>query len=186
MDPTMAQAIAYSIGFKPAELSRYQQANRAFRTNNEISQRVKGKDSDRAAAALLQGNKIVLEEVVNQRIAQGLDPRTEVRDIVDRAIDMATPRDLLAQSATDKKAQQLIAKTYPGALNRQSEVQRLTLRENAFKMLGYPYGIKPATRKEYTEAQMVDQLVATDKTLSRADAKKRIAETMRLRNSLGF
>jgi hypothetical protein len=186
MDPTMAQAIAYSVGFKPAELSRYQQANRAFRTNNEISQRVKGKDSDRAAAALLQGNKIVLEEVVNQRIAQGLDPRNEVRDIVDRAIDMATPRDLLAQSATDKKAQQLIAKTYPGALNRQSEVQRLTLRENAFKMLGYPYGIKPATRREYTEAQMVDQLVATDKTLSRADAKKRIAETMRLRNSLGF
>lgn len=171
MEPSVMQSIMYAIGFKPTKLRQYQSANAMQMTANEIMSRQKSKDLDNLAVALLKDNATpLIEYVQQQRMADpGLDPRGVVNSVLDKAIDMSTPRDLLANKGANAK---LISATMGKPLNRRSEVQRLDMKEAALAKLGYPFGIRPASRKERLRAMKIDELV--DQGMTRAEAVRAV------------
>lgn len=167
MEPSVMESLLYSIGFKPTKLRQYQSANAMQMTANEITSREKSKELDKLAIALLQEDSAPLIEYVQEKRADdpGLDPRGIVTSVIDKAIDMSTPRDLLANRGADGK---IIRATMGQPLNRQSEVQRLEMKEAALAKLGYPFGIRPASRKERLRAMKIDELVGQGMTRAEA------------------
>jgi len=167
MEPSVMESLLYSIGFKPTKLRQYQSANAMQMTANEITSREKSKEMDKLAVALLKEDSAPLIEYVQEKRAvdPGLDPRTIVTSVIDKAIDMSTPRDLLANRGADGK---IIRATMGQPLNRQSEVQRLEMKEAALAKLGYPFGIRPASRKERLRAMKIDELVGQGMTRAEA------------------
>lgn len=168
-DMSNMESIKYAMGFKPTRVRQYQVGNVLQNNANEIATRQRSKDLDNVAIALVKNDPTKLVEYVQQARENdpALDPRTIVNSVIDRAIDMSTPRDLLAAKGANEK---LLSAVMGKPLNRQSELQRLDMREATLQKLGYPFGIRPAGKRELLRAQVIDEL--TSQGLSRKEAIK--------------
>ena len=158
--PSPTEAAMYMAGFRPKEVSEKRQAQRLLTFSSEQASKQRGREFDKAAQALLQGDSsqaLLMGE--NARLADPtVDPRSMYRSIVQRAVDSVTEKDVLATGSTaNEQRRQAIAGTFPQrTLDRQSEMQRTQLGAQ----LGARLGLPPEAGA-YRRAQLVDMLVQT-------------------------
>lgn len=183
--PGTMEKIVYALGLRPTKLTQYQQEDNVMKMSGDLAAASQSSRIDDAARGLLHGDDTKLHEIISQmqEADSTIDPRDIVRRAIDKSIDMSTPKDLLAQAAPmgDRSMRRIISSTYPGPLNRQSEVQRLQMRDNAVSALGNPYGMQLSSREDMKRAQLVDFYV--DQGLSKPEAARQV-ELMLSRSEL--
>jgi len=176
MVPGKMEAISYALGMVPSRLARMQEAGLQIKASGEEMVRQISVRADKAAQGLLKGDPTELHAYINQLKTNdpGINPQDLVNDVIDRSIDMMTPKDFMAaKTPLGQRAQnRIIASTFPGPFNRQSEVQRLHMRDMAIGQLGYPYGMTPAHPNSYMKAGMIDQLTA--KGMAKPEAAQQV------------
>jgi hypothetical protein len=176
MVPGKMEALGYALGLTPTRLARMQEAGQQMKVSGELKTALWRKEADSAAVGLIKNDPSGLMKYVETMRENDptLDPAALVKDVVDRSIDMMTPKDFMAtKTPLGQKAQnRIIAATYPGPFNRQSEIQRLQIRDAAYARLGFPFGIRPSSAEAYRKATMIDQLVATG--LAKPEAARQV------------
>ena len=186
MVPGKMEALTYALGAVPERLAQMKEVQNQIMTSGQFAKTLNDKNADHAAMALVQGNTSKLHDYVENLRQQdpSIDPQELTRSVIDRATDMMTPKDFMAmKTPLGQRAQnRIITTSFPGPFNRQSEMQRLQIRDNATAALGYPYGMQPASGSEYQKAAMIDSL--TEGGLSKAEAARQV-ELMTSNTALG-
>jgi hypothetical protein len=163
------EAIVAAIGFKPLRVRHVNTARKLESKTQELRRNQRDKLYDGAAQRLLKDDPSELMRVVEERLQTepGLNPRDVVNAVLDRAINMSTPKDLMAARGASSGVIQAVGAM---PLDRQSEVQRLEMKEAALAKLGYPFGIRPAGRQVRLRAALIDDVVRNDPSLTRDEA----------------
>ena len=163
MTPGTMETIQYALGMTPERLAIKREVAGQIATSDRLAKTLNDKRADHAAAGLLRGDPAKMHEYVAELRANDptLNPQELVKNVIDRSIDMATPKDFMAGKGPlgQKDRNRIIVHSFPGPFSRQSEMQRLQMREQAMAKLGYPYGMRPASGEAYQKAAMIDAMV---------------------------
>lgn len=156
--PTQSEVVGYMAGFRPRVLSEKRQAQQLMLKADERATMSQGREYDKAANALLQGDtsaamRLGMDARFNDPT---VDPKDVYRSIVKQATDSMTVKDLLASgkrgSEGDRKS---IAGTFgPEVITRQSELQKAM----TAMQLGMQLGLAPDPQS-LRKAALMDALI---------------------------
>ena len=169
--PTGGQALAYTLGFRPRQLSSKQQLQQLTTQANQRATESQDNVLDRAAQQLLAGNSDAAEKLAWD--ANAADPTVKPQDfmkqIMDRAINAVSEKDILASGPRVNEQERLdLTRTFGADVNtRRSEVDLQGLRAQMAVQLGAPQ-LMP-TADSYKEAVLIDALVQ-DQGMPRSQA----------------
>lgn len=161
--PTPSQSAMTMLGFRPRAVSEKQQAQGLLTLADQRATQQRGQVLDSAAQSLLAGDsgparKFAMDTKYNDFTT---NPRDIYQSVVNRGVDMTTEKDLLASGPSYNEASRIgIASTFgPDVVDRQSEMDRTSLRAQLAARLGAPSLLPQA--EDYKRAAIVDSLVKT-------------------------
>lgn len=161
--PSLKQNVGMALGFKPHSVKQAQQENRLIANSNKQYSAAHDREMDSIAAGIVRQDpdafKKVLAFGMDSRKNPGFDGKEYIRSIVNRAVDMAFPRDPTASGPTGNQDQvSKIGSLFNGT--KPTEVQRLQARSWLVEKLnaaGNPWEVEPPTDEEIDKAYFLDQ-----------------------------
>lgn len=168
-EPSNMESLTYALGFQPTRLRQYRAARNLQNDVIATSNAQQNRAADAAAKGLLHNDTQPLNKYLEEQVQAGRNPRLALYSVIDRAIDMSNPKDLLATS----KAQSNLIRAMVSPLNRRSEEQRLLMRDNVLRHMNYPMGTKAVSSKELQRARKLDDYISQG--LTRTEALQKLA-----------
>lgn len=171
-EPSETEKVLTSIGFRPKRLSQFREQQRlAERTDRIAAEDLRVFHGD-LAKMLLSGQQDQVRALLLQRAQEDklYDPRAGLRLVVQAAQDMSVPIEPFRRgSRASIVAREDLSKTFPPSA-RPPETALLVQRKAMERSVGIR-GSGQLSRHELTVAQMTDQLLALNPTMTRQHAK---------------
>lgn len=168
-NPKNVQALAYAMGFPLTDVSEKNREAQLMHRNQDNQLQQGEFQQEQYARGLLRGdNTPLLQYTQSRQFDTSFNPREYIQSVVQRAVDMQSPRDQL-ESGPLQGSRERAALGATFDTPRRSEMDRLQQREQLMANMGYPQGSQPAGMKDYIRASLIDQLVQT-RGLSRQEA----------------
>lgn len=159
---TGGESVQYALGLRPQRYRHFRDQQAALMTAEKAAAGSKDHRLDMLAQDLLKGNNASVMEFIQQSRSQNplVDPRSQVKSVIDRAVDMSRPIDLMSdiQSAASPRAAEIRASFGNVAAPRQSELQDLMTRTKLNATTGFMAG-PPPTNQDVERAALIDALV---------------------------
>lgn len=175
MPLTGGEAAAYALGLRPTRYRYIRDEQRALQNAQQANASQRDQRLDELAQELLRGNNAAVMQHIQQLRASDptVQPQPVVGSVIDRAVDMQRPIDLLArtQQGGDERARE-IAASFGNVAPRQSEVQDLMTKTRLNAQTGFMGG-QPPMSQDFQRAAMVDALVK-QRGMTRAEALRMV------------
>jgi hypothetical protein len=179
-EPTPVEIAGRLVGLKPKRLTYHWQQKTMQQRTEELAQQDRDKFHKEQAAILATKEDVeTVKANVLKRAAEvkGYEPIAGIRRIVEMAQDRKTPIDLTrvgSREAVGRVAD--IARSFERPPSRLSEQQRLVERKRIELLFGLP---APPSPTEIARAQLIDRMLQLNPTLTVAQARAMIDDTMR-------
>lgn len=177
----------YAMGFTPKRVAEFRQEDQMKKRAEKVHSLEQKKFTEEMANRLQAGaDPSTITQALLERAhsVRGYDPRTGAREIAKVVQDRTIPYDPLRTGSKTSRAYtlgQLFDQRGFHQANQPTEASRAFQRAELTGRLGFP---SPVTRRELREAQLVDQLLAANPTMSREEAEDMLMGVLRPRTAM--